>query len=852
MRPVRLELHNFLAYRDPAPLSFDGLDVACLSGPNGAGKSSLLDAITWALWGRSRAPGNRADDMLIYLGQTEMWVQFDFRQEEMIFRVRREYKRGKTNQSALQFYVWHGDQQQWESLTESLRETQDKINALLRLDYSTFVESAFVQQGKADSFTQKSPSERKTLLGTILGLARWEAYERAAKAEIDKLTIDLHSKDGAIQEIASRDGDEAVLQERLLAAKAALQANQQDREAAQQAYHEIATAPQQKADAEKQHKSVQQRIQQAERDLKATQDNLSKQQTSYQNFSRILQRQQEITSCYAELDQARQVDSAQGALLGKLSNLERQHSALEKELAKKRSELEAQQRVHLDRASAAERLSTELPILVQQAQRLDADFTKIEALEEDRKALQEQDKRFQREITELTTQNNTITEQGLAIKQRRETMEKSDICPLCGQPIDEHHRRSHIEELTTEREVLLLKWKENSTRINELEQTVKDNHIGIAEIETRLKGFDKLKSDRGRLHERIAKAEQAAAEVEHERALAAQLEAQLESGNYGGDLPQRLQQIEAEIMEMGYDGELHESARQVIGELAGYEAQFRDLQVAQTVITEVRTNIDTLTTQIEGQRVALQQERDSLAALVNSIGELTARVQESEKRRLRLNELHQLENSAREAFARVEQQISALVVERQRRQELESEREKINREIKLYTELREAFGKNGVPAMIIESAIPELEESANRLLTRMTDGRMSIRFDTQRSTKGGDTIETLDILISDELGQRSYDMFSGGEGFRINFALRIALSQLLARRAGARLQTLVIDEGFGSQDSVGRERVVEAINAIRGDFDLILIVTHIDELLELFPARIEVSKTETGSHAIIR
>jgi len=46
MLPIRLELRNFLAYRNPDPLNFKDIDLACLTGPNGAGKSSLLDAMT--------------------------------------------------------------------------------------------------------------------------------------------------------------------------------------------------------------------------------------------------------------------------------------------------------------------------------------------------------------------------------------------------------------------------------------------------------------------------------------------------------------------------------------------------------------------------------------------------------------------------------------------------------------------------------------------------------------------------------------------------------------------------------------------------------------------------------------
>ena len=133
----------------------------------------------------------------------------------------------------------------------------------------------------------------------------------------------------------------------------------------------------------------------------------------------------------------------------------------------------------------------------------------------------------------------------------------------------------------------------------------------------------------------------------------------------------------------------------------------------------------------------------------------------------------------------------------------------------------------------------------------MTDGRMHVQFNTQRTTLKGDVVETLGISISDELGPRSYELYSGGEAFRVNFAIRIALSKLLAHRAGAQLQTLVIDEGFGTQDAQGRERLVEAINAIRDDFARILVITHIDELRDAFPARIDVVKTAQGSRVYI-
>ena len=93
-----------------------------------------------------------------------------------------------------------------------------------------------------------------------------------------------------------------------------------------------------------------------------------------------------------------------------------------------------------------------------------------------------------------------------------------------------------------------------------------------------------------------------------------------------------------------------------------------------------------------------------------------------------------------------------------------------------------------------------------------------------------------------------YELYSGGEAFRINFAIRVALSRLLSHRAGAKLQLLVIDEGFGTQDMMGREHLIETISSIKPDFKKILVITHIPELKDVFPTRIEITKDDQSSH----
>jgi exonuclease SbcC len=242
---------------------------------------------------------------------------------------------------------------------------------------------------------------------------------------------------------------------------------------------------------------------------------------------------------------------------------------------------------------------------------------------------------------------------------------------------------------------------------------------------------------------------------------------------------------------------------------------------------------------------------DLVAQKETAVAQLETLTAESSDRRTLEDEVNDLRQTKSEADRRVGSALSRLAVLddlRERREGYVAEQNETKLLIQRLRLLEKACGRDGVQALLIEQAVPDIEDRANELLERLTGGEMQVRFQTQKQLKSRDAVaETLDIQISDRSGERPYENFSGGEQFRVNFAIRLALSQILAKRAGARLQTLVIDEGFGSQDPNGRQRLVEAIHTIQDDFARILVITHIDELRDAFPTRIEVEKRPSGS-----
>lgn len=276
----------------------------------------------------------------------------------------------------------------------------------------------------------------------------------------------------------------------------------------------------------------------------------------------------------------------------------------------------------------------------------------------------------------------------------------------------------------------------------------------------------------------------------------------------------------------------------------------RDLEKARAALSPLEREIADLQTQIKVLKDEFTRQQDEHESARASLDQAEAQAPDVETAESELLATQEQENQLRGDVGAAQQKVQVLDTLKTRRKEYEAQREEIARQVGRYKQLERACGKDGVPALLIEQALPEIEGRANGILDRLSGGSMSVRFITQAAYKDRrreDLRETLDIQISDGAGTRDYEMFSGGEAFRVNFAVRLALSEVLAQRAGARLQSLVIDEGFGSQDAQGRQRLVEAINLVRQDFAKILVITHIDELKDAFPTRIEVEKTDRGS-----
>jgi len=836
-----------MCYRQ-ATLDFSGIHVACLAGENGAGKSALLDAITWALWGRSRA---KRDDDLVYLGddEQEMTVEFTFSLGEQTYRVLRRRKVQKRGSTLLDFQVLDAQQSgQWRSIAESgVRATQAKIERVLRLDYDTFINSAFLRQGRADEFTIKTAAERKRVLGDILGLDRWTVYEERAKERWRAVQAEAEVVELRLQEIEHELARRPEYEADLEAAQAAVDELSAALEETRAAYQRIETARAELRHVEMQRAELADRIVQAEQEIQALLDERSAREGRLSEYERLVAEADQIEAGHVAYQRAVEQEQALGAKLRQSVELNERRMALESQLTEGRRQIEMEQEILGRRIAELEsRLPAESMLI--EYEEVQAQLAHLDQLLESKEAARQDLARIDEKRAELRARNESVSGEMEARKDRLVLLERAGAeCPLCNQPLTDEHRPRLLEQIQAEGEERGDAYRANQAMAKRLAERAQALEGQIVDSDRMLLDLSALQRKEASVAERLERGRQAAGALDEAREELVRLEERLEREDYAPQARVELARVLRQAEELGYEASAHEAARAAVARGQVFAERKARLASAQSEIEQERAALERLEQTIQRWRQQIEAEQVRREELERKTSELHEDLEDAPAVEAELQRVRAREASARQRLGASQQRLEACKAMELQLAEKRKRREELSASQSIYQELKTAFGVRGVQAMIIEAAVPEIETEANRLLARMTGGRMHVRFDTQRETLAGEVRETLEIRIADELGTREYSLYSGGEAFRVNFAVRVALSKLLARRAGAQLQMLVIDEGFGTQDSQGRQRLVEAINAIQDDFARVLVITHIDELKDAFPTRIQVAKTSEGS-----
>jgi exonuclease SbcC len=855
MIPRKITIKNFLSYQATQTITFDPHKIICLTGKNGHGKSALLDAMTWAIWGQARklTHTGKHDDALLHLGHTSMFCELDIHCNGNEYRIHREYSTGPKSGTKLNIVSINQNTQSLRPLTEkTIRETQVIINNIIGLDYDTFINSVFLRQGNANEFSKKTPGERKEILTNILGLDRYETTRQAALA----LTKPLKQQQETY--IQQRDTINKILEQQTTI------------------LHELTTLQDILANLEASLETLQQQYQQQLQKRALVNEHNQKYMLINTTYQTLLHTMQQTWNQYQQQRQSLQVLRKQ--LIPntqKPSELLNQITALQNDLTTTQELINQEKQLHQHvinyQNTYTQNYQHHHILLTQQITHITEKYTAIH------QKLQEYHQKNQTYHDELITINQqSRTNNVHNITQLPDVLEKIkhyyQLWHTRWASLDQYLKTTPISknshELTTcsrcqqpishELHAILLQQEQNHLnlckhqykRLTQLLPIIKKRAHEYHLLKSYYERYQLITHDLQAITQEISQKDQESKKIKQEldsiiqEKKAHELTEQLtESNQPYGQLLQQFNRVHNQRIKQEQLTYQHTHRIQKLQSLyKTLEAQ----QALETKKIQLLTTLQTILVTLRQTKTTLLKtgnERDGLPKPQDLI-DINNTITQLEKT---LHHNNQEKHVLAIQLGTLQEQVKQHHELEKNRQELENKLSTINQDIYDYTAIANSLSKDGIQALLIEEAIPAIEHEANHLLSLLTNNQAQLHIESLRDLKSGKSKETLEITISDELGIRPYELFSGGEAFRIDFALRIALSKLLAHRSGTTLQTLIIDEGFGSQDEEGITRIIQALESIQNEFARIIIVSHLPILKEQLPIQFYVHKGSQGS-----
>lgn len=774
MKLHRLRLENFRQHRETEIELAAGLTG--IIGPNGAGKSTLLEAIAWAIYGAPAARGtNESLRFARAAPRSPVRVELEFGLASHEYRVVRTL-------SGAEVYEDGADT----PAASTIRGATEYLEQRIGMTREEFFNTYFTGQKDLHFLGQMGPAERGRFLAQVLGYERLRRAQEQARGRRNELRHEIDGLRAGLPDGDALEAERSAASTRRDAARADWVAARETFEAATAALGDI--APRWAAAQE-----AQERIARLEhqRELEAQQ---------YRDADRALARAAE------ELDAVVRAEAELGPLRRDLEALPEEIRTHERQselarLAERRRALEesrAQLAAELD--GAAERLErlAQAPAFLERFRGETAALR--EALSSAESGVERERDLWQQDRQEVRTRLQAYKDRTAELQQQLDRLRETGAegtCPTCGRPLHDHFDQV-VRSLEDEWETLVQdgKWLKKRER----------------QLEPKPAALEAAEAQRADVHARLERAttrlRRAESAVEEREALAVELERRRT----------RLAALDAELAEVpaGYDPAAHAASRKRVDRL-------RELEHRATRLEETASRKERVTRERDEARArrtaAEQRGRQARAAIealgydAGGIGRLRSE-HESAAERVRRAELAETEargrlDAAEERLRGVEDEVAAY---RSRREALA----RLELEHREHTELDRAFTR--LRSDLNDRVRPELSEVASDFLADITSGRYTaLEID-----------EGYNVLVLDEGEEKP--VISGGEEDVANLVLRLAISQMIADRAGHPLSILILDEVFASLDVDRRDAVIHLLHRLTARFEQVILISHIEAM----------------------
>ncbi len=791
MRLVSLEINNFRVIRK-VRISFPDKVIGVI-GPNGAGKSSIIEAISWALYGNQAARTGKDEIKSSFATASDSCqVTLEFSVNDQLYKVVRRLA-GRTEKAEVELY--RGEM----SESVGVNETRAYVGQLLGLDWRGFLSSFLARQAELNALSDLQPSKRRDHIAGMLGIERLDRAIQKVKEDgrlfkekgsflerqiIQKETVEKRITE-LLQDIEKLDGPLAELRAEL-----------GGMESLTKQYTEKLEKDQKKKDD---HARLQSSIEAEQRTL----ENLTEQSRTLQSeLDQLGQSRQELAGLAEKLAEYTSVKKEHDSLIQARSHVAVRDELLKRQKSEQEQIVRYEQNVHL----LEERLSEMDGRLKKLPEDLDRQLaSKQEMLEKARdeySRLRAEQESGKKQVGKLNEQLSSIGKLG-----------PDSVCERCRRPFggDYETIKAHISE-----EVALL----NDT-VSGIEAQLEKQRTSGEDLRKLVAELEKKKNDRYQLltqHQSTAREkESAAGQLEQLRQSLKNTGKQLQEYSDITFDSTRFKVIEASLEELEKLKERHD-------QLKGRLVRLPDVEKA---LAELARKKDNARSRLED----LQEQTDRLGfderAYQDSLTEFDRAKKSGEETRAKYLERSKEKELLEKELEGKREQLKSF---EQAQVELEKSRTDHYHAEKL-SGLFNDFRQN-----LIASIRPSLAEISSRLLSEMTDGKYSMV----------DLDEKYNLKVMDSGVYFGVDRFSGGEKDLANLCLRLAISLALTESAGLTRSFVILDEVFGSQDNQRKELILKAMGQLKQRFPQILLITHVDDVKDGVEEIIEVLPSGNG------
>lgn len=895
MRPLSLTIQAFGPFVDRQTIDFTGLRAGLflISGPTGAGKTSIFDALSYALFGEASGTWRQQRNLRSDYAAPSLptLVNLLFTQQGQTYQIERSpaYERAKksgqgtTKQQAQQMLRLPDGR-----VLSRRDEIDEKIQEILGIGVEQFRQTTMLAQGEFTNFLKAGSDERSQILRKIFATQKLQSFQGQLKERLSQ----------AKQVLDNYRTQARIYLEGMQLVSADLQAaweefNQQTSSRVFDLGQPLAWLDLEISRDGSKIKKLGQEVKRLSQRQKAVTEEVVKAREiigKVQNWQKLKakldQAEKQAEGLEERIQQVRQRLDLLAQLGPHLASYEQIQARLQKISQEQENLQENFEQVYLARKAQLERerlaFQDQLPARQKQADQMNlirsslGQYKKMAEEELEFKsacqALQEQEGLLVKAKDQEATANQAwqawqaeeaqrLADLAYQARLLAETLEEGQACPVCGST---HHPQPAQGYLTDQSFTKSEDHdKTSKTELADQARLATDQRLAVEEQWVQLNQqkdllVEKLKTRReGLTYASLAEAEQALAQAEQE---------QLSWARQQEKLAKKAQQLQEE--EEGYKvgksslaGQLQEAQAQ------RQEQEEQMLQVLQAFALDSLAAFRKLGLEEEALRAedkSLAEAQEQLKSLRLELAVLEKNWQAPETLP-NLSQLEQEETSLEQAVDQTRsdqvQSQQRLVQHQQLRDRLLSLQEAMSHEESRTRDLQElsdaANGslqgglKRDFETYVQGYYFQWILEVANQRLAAMTNQRYCLKHAEESADRRSRTGLEMAVLDNYSGQTRELSTLSGGESFQTAMALALALSDVArSSQGGLALETLFIDEGFGSLDRDSLHKAVTSLLDLASGSYLCGLISHVEELKEIIPRRLEVEKTDQGSHII--